>query len=124
MTVIGKFTGDHMLRLKYDDTLVGEIEMDFLHNGVPQIEREAIWEETTEIEPNIETKNSYNDELKKILAAWNVCSKESIIRQYDHEVQGGSVIKPLVGIENDGPGDAQSLPRFLALSGDLSYRLA
>ena len=36
----------------------------------------------------------------------NVCSKEWIIRQYDHEVQGGSVIKPLVGVANDGPGDA------------------
>jgi phosphoribosylformylglycinamidine synthase len=35
-----------------------------------------------------------------------VASKEWVIRQYDHEVQGGSVIKPLVGVQNDGPGDA------------------
>ncbi|TET25847.1 MAG: phosphoribosylformylglycinamidine synthase, partial [Dehalococcoidia bacterium] len=35
-----------------------------------------------------------------------VCSKEWVIRQYDHEVQGGSVLKPLVGRDNDGPGDA------------------
>jgi phosphoribosylformylglycinamidine synthase len=35
-----------------------------------------------------------------------VCSKEWVIRQYDHEVQGGTVIKPLVGVQNDGPGDA------------------
>jgi len=41
-----------------------------------------------------------------ILRRLNVCSKESVIRQYDHEVQGGSVIKPLVGVMNDGPGDA------------------
>jgi phosphoribosylformylglycinamidine synthase len=47
-----------------------------------------------------------NDTLKQILASWNVCSKEWIIRQYDHEVQGGSVLKPLVGAVNDGPGDA------------------
>src|SRR5205823_8274562 len=46
------------------------------------------------------------DVLLKILSEGNVCSKEWIIRQYDHEVQGGSVIKPLVGIANDGPGDA------------------
>ena len=39
-------------------------------------------------------------------ARWNVCSKEWIIRQYDHEVQGGTVIKPLVGVRDDGPGDA------------------
>ena len=44
--------------------------------------------------------------MKDILATWNVCSKEWVIRQYDHEVQGGTVIKPLVGITNEGPGDA------------------
>ena len=51
-------------------------------------------------------KPDYTDDLKKILGSLNVCSKEWIIRQYDHEVQGGSVIKPLVGINNDGPSDA------------------
>jgi phosphoribosylformylglycinamidine synthase len=44
--------------------------------------------------------------LSRILGSPNVCSKEWIIRQYDHEVQGGSVIKPLVGVADDGPGDA------------------
>jgi phosphoribosylformylglycinamidine synthase len=44
--------------------------------------------------------------LKKLLGSWNTCSKEWVIRQYDHEVQGGSVLKPLVGKDNDGPGDA------------------
>jgi phosphoribosylformylglycinamidine synthase len=41
-----------------------------------------------------------------MLSRLNICSKESVVRQYDHEVQGGSVIKPLVGASNDGPGDA------------------
>lgn len=44
--------------------------------------------------------------LKSILGSLNVASKEWIIRQYDHEVQAGSVVKPLVGINNDGPSDA------------------
>jgi phosphoribosylformylglycinamidine synthase len=48
----------------------------------------------------------FNETLLKILASPNVCGKEWIIRQYDHEVQGGSVIKPLVGVHDDGPGDA------------------
>src|SRR5262249_16418099 len=48
----------------------------------------------------------FNDLLLKILASYTVCSKEWIIRQYDHEVQGGTVIKPLVGASNDGPSDA------------------
>jgi phosphoribosylformylglycinamidine synthase len=44
-----------------------------------------------------------------LLSSYNVCSKEWVIRQYDHEVQGGSVIKPLVGVRDDGPGDAAVL---------------
>jgi phosphoribosylformylglycinamidine synthase len=47
--------------------------------------------------------------LLGILGSLNVCSKEWIIRQYDHEVQAGSVIKPLVGVVNDGPSDAAVL---------------
>jgi phosphoribosylformylglycinamidine synthase subunit PurSL len=47
--------------------------------------------------------------LLRILGSLNVCSKEWVIRQYDHEVQGGSVIKPLVGVVNDGPSDAAVL---------------
>jgi phosphoribosylformylglycinamidine synthase len=49
---------------------------------------------------------SPTDTLLAILSSLNVCSKEWIIRQYDHEVQGGSVVKPLVGVKEDGPGDA------------------
>jgi phosphoribosylformylglycinamidine synthase len=49
---------------------------------------------------------NFNDVLLKILGSWNVSSKEWIIRQYDHEVQGRTVIKPLVGTCEDGPGDA------------------
>jgi phosphoribosylformylglycinamidine synthase len=48
----------------------------------------------------------YDDDLKKILGSLNVCSKEWVIRQYDHEVQAGSVVKPLVGAAADGPSDA------------------
>ena len=51
-------------------------------------------------------KVNYNEELLAILGSYNVASKEWVIRQYDHEVQGASVIKPLTGVTNDGPGDA------------------
>src|SRR4030095_14235425 len=52
--------------------------------------------------------------LLKLLASPNIASKEWVIRQYDHEVQGGSVIKPLVGVENDGPSDAAVLRPVLS----------
>ena len=51
-------------------------------------------------------KGDLSRALLTILASPNVCSKEWIIRQYDHEVQGGTIIKPLVGMSADGPGDA------------------
>jgi len=47
-----------------------------------------------------------NGELRSMMRRLNVASKESVVRQYDHEVQAGSVIKPLVGKRNDGPSDA------------------
>jgi phosphoribosylformylglycinamidine synthase len=42
----------------------------------------------------------------KLLAHPNIASKHWVIRQYDHEVQGGSVVKPLVGPLQVGPSDA------------------
>ena len=44
--------------------------------------------------------------MHAILCSLNVASKEWVIRQYDHEVLAGSVVKPLVGVNNDGPSDA------------------
>ncbi|MGH7130264.1 MAG: AIR synthase related protein, partial [Planctomycetaceae bacterium] len=61
---------------------------------------------TPHLEHSALQKLRYDDDLLAILGSLNVCSKEWIIRQYDHEVQGGSVVKPLVGAESDGPSDA------------------
>jgi phosphoribosylformylglycinamidine synthase len=59
--------------------------------------------------PKGEGTGDFTGTLLKILGSLNVCSKEWVIRQYDHEVQGGSAVKPLVGAANDGPGDAAVL---------------
>ncbi|MBN2019124.1 MAG: phosphoribosylformylglycinamidine synthase subunit PurL [Sedimentisphaerales bacterium] len=108
-TVIGKFTDDKKLKLRYNGTQVGELEMEFLHKGVPKYSRKAVWSSQitkTEDRRQKTEKENYNHELLAILSAYNVASKEWVIRQYDHEVQGASVIKPLTGKTNDGPGDA------------------
>ena len=104
--VIGEFTDDQQLRLFYWGELVGDLEMKFLHEGIPQVEREAVWEPSKHKKPDFAQPPDLGEPLHKILGSWNVCSKEWVIRQYDHEVQGGSVLKPLVGRNNDGPGDA------------------
>ena len=105
-TVIGKFTDDKKLTLRYNGEQVGCIDMEFLHDGLPKYSRKAVWNTPKLTEPIIEQKDCYNEPLMKILGSYNVASKEWVIRQYDHEVQGGSVVKPLVGVVNDGPSDA------------------
>jgi phosphoribosylformylglycinamidine synthase subunit PurSL len=105
-TVIGAFTGNGMLTLRYRETVVGEFDCAFLHEGVPRMVRSATWTRTRNPEPEFPRPEDLGVPLKRILSAWNVCSKEWIVRQYDHEVQGGSVVKPLTGASNDGPSDA------------------
>ena len=112
-TVIGKFTNDKKLILRYNGQRVAEMDMDFLHDGVPKIRRKAVWKTPKLSEPSIAEKDNYNDELLQILSSYNVASKEWVIRQYDHEVQGSSVVKPLTGVNNDGPSDAAVIkPKF------------
>jgi len=112
-TVIGKFTDDKKLILRYNGQKVAEMDMDFLHDGVPKYSRKAVWNTPALSEPSIAEKDNYNDELLQILSSYNVAGKEWVIRQYDHEVQGSSVVKPLTGIKNDGPSDAAVIrPKF------------
>ena len=108
-TVLGRFSSDSMFRVRYGKRTVACLDMDFLHNGLSQMELEAVWER-----PRLEAGESRemiqpgdgSAFLGRMLSRLNICSREYIIRQYDHEVQGGSVIKPLVGVKSDGPADA------------------
>ncbi len=116
-TVIGKFTPTGRLTLIYAEQKVADLAMDFLHDGRPPVVREAVYTPPENDECGMmndecrKQHSSFNihNSLLKILGSLNVCSKEWVIRQYDHEVQGGSVLKPLVGAANDGPGDAAVL---------------
>jgi len=104
--VIGEFTDDKHLKLFYQGNRVCDLDMEFLHHGIPQVSRQATWTPPRHPEPDFACPDDLGEALLGILSSWNVCSKEWVIRQYDHEVQGASVLKPLVGKENDGPGDA------------------
>jgi len=105
-TVIGEFTNDRRLQLFYQEKLVCDLDMEFLHHGRPQLTAGAIWEKPRHKEPDFAPPQDLTESLLNVLGSWNVCSKEWVIRQYDHEVQGASVLKPLVGKDGDGPGDA------------------
>lgn len=104
---LGRFEPTGRLTLKYNDTVVCDLPMEFMHDGRPPVIREATYTPAPESETlSGEPKFDLLESLKAILSSYNVASKQWVVRQYDHEVQGGSVIKPLVGVNDDGPGDA------------------
>jgi phosphoribosylformylglycinamidine synthase len=107
-TVIGKFTDSGKCVVKFQGKTVMEVDLEFLHEGVPQLHLHSNWREPKFEEPEIPELKG--EELKRQLldmaGRLNLCSKEYVVRQYDHEVQGGNVLKPLVGVKNDVHGDA------------------
>ncbi|HEU5100298.1 MAG TPA: AIR synthase-related protein, partial [Roseiflexaceae bacterium] len=118
-TVIGQFTGDGRLTVTHGGHTVVDLAMTFLHKGIPQRMLDAVWktkdqrpktnDEAREHAPLVLGPSSLVLALKALLAHPNIASKAPIIRTYDHEVRGGTVVKPLVGAHCDGPGDAAVL---------------
>jgi len=107
LTDIGQFDSSGSLVVCYAGQKILELENQFLHEGIPQ--RKLAARITNPVRPAAEPVDLAASPLETLLG-WlsspNVASKESIIRIYDHEVQGGTIIKPLVGAQNDGPADA------------------
>jgi len=108
-TDLGCFTDTGYLHVRYGDKIVTDLDMTFLHDGTPQMRLKAVWERPQTCccgetpEPKVVDHQNF---LQTMLGRLNICSREYVIRQYDHEVQGGSVIKPLIGAREDGPADA------------------
>jgi phosphoribosylformylglycinamidine synthase subunit PurSL len=112
---LGHFGTDNAeLILNYNQTEVGRLPMHFMHDGIPTPTRTAVWSEPIAVSTGSSSQTSkqalnkvdHKDALLTLLAHPNIASKHWIISQYDHEVQGNTVIKPLVGPKGIGPGDA------------------
>ncbi|MEM6776632.1 MAG: phosphoribosylformylglycinamidine synthase subunit PurL [Planctomycetota bacterium] len=106
--VIGRFVPTGRLHLMFHGETVGDLSMDLLHNGRPPVIRDAEYHASPVQSCVIPTLDpaGHAETLLKILGSLNVASKHWVIRQYDHEVQAGSVVKPLVGPLCEGPSDA------------------
>ena len=105
-TDLGEFTDSGYFHVKFAGRTVGFLEMGFLHEGLPQMELVAEWNPALFPEPGTLPPEDPGEILLDLLGRLNICSKESIVRRYDHEVQGGSVVKPFTGARDDGPSDA------------------
>jgi len=106
-TSIGKLTNDGILCIKYVSEVIAELDMDFLFSP-PRVRRYAEWKMPSLKEPTFDEPKDLTQELLSILASPNIASKESVIRTYDHEVKGNTVLKPLHG-RYAGPSDAAVL---------------
>ncbi len=115
LAVLGAFgTPDADLILRYRGAEVGRLPMHFMHEGLPQPTREAVWKGGTKARRHGGTKGAEPEPLRAsvpaclraLLSHPNIASKHWIIRQYDHEVQGNTILRPLVGPGGRGPGDA------------------
>ena len=115
-TALGAFTDSGLFHILHDGKTVALLNMDFLHDGAPDLNLEAHWQPPQHAEPSFACPTDLTESLLKMLGRLNICSKEWVIRQYDHEVQAMSVVKPLVGAHNDGPSDAAVLRPLLDAS--------
>jgi len=113
-TDIGEFDGTGKLTLHFHEHLVAQMEMSFIHDGIPKPIRKATWQKKEHREPDIKPSTDLAAELHALLAMPTIASKHWIIRQYDHEVQGGTILKPLVGPKMDGPADASVVRPLLS----------
>lgn len=128
MTNIGEFNSSGRMRVYYQDQEVLDLDNQFLHHGLPQRKLQASirspqhppgWMNPDATYPS----NDAEERLLRLLAHPNITSKESVIRVYDHEVQGGTVVKPLCGVQADGPADS-SVIKPLLVPGELALVLS
>lgn len=108
-TVIGRYESNGKLHLTYQGKPCAYLDLSLFSEDFPQWEFDAHWrspESRGLHEPVLAEPEDYSRLFHALLSSPNICSREWIQRQYDHEVQGGSAVKCLVGRERDIPNDA------------------
>ncbi|MBM4354442.1 MAG: phosphoribosylformylglycinamidine synthase, partial [Deltaproteobacteria bacterium] len=103
---IGDFNDSGLLEVRYGSLPVASLDMEFLHEGVPRKHMTARWSRAVPA-PFLAPGNvDWTDALHRLLGSYDICSREAVIRQYDHEVKGKTVVKPLMGPKGKAPQDA------------------
>ena len=105
-TPVATFTDSGVFHVKYEATTVAYLPIEFLHDGVPQLQLESEWTPPHVVDFIAPEAADHSTLMIDMLARPNIASKETWVRQYDHEVIAQTAIKPFVGVKRDGPGDA------------------
>ncbi|MBW2261917.1 MAG: phosphoribosylformylglycinamidine synthase subunit PurS [Deltaproteobacteria bacterium] len=105
-TVVGRFTDSGRCVVKLAGRSAMDVDLTFLHEGLPRMHLSSSWTPPEGREPDFEVPADMGETFEQLMGRLNLCSREYVVRQYDHEVQGGSVIKPLTGVELDVHNDA------------------
>ena len=103
-SIVGRFIKEKRIKVYYKNEIVANLDLEFLFKGIPKIYKEVKGYKKEFYEPDFDEKENYNEDLLEVISHPNVCSKEYIIRNYDHEVKAQTVIKP-IGY-NSVPNDA------------------
>ncbi|MBN1699852.1 MAG: hypothetical protein JW881_20245 [Spirochaetales bacterium] len=112
-TVVGEFTDSGYVEVLFNKEYVGLLDLDFLHDGLPPMSLNAEWTENGRPDRQIEADRDVSADLYSLLSEPNIASKERLVRQYDHEVQAHSVVKPFTGNTSSGHSDGAVLkPRY------------
>ena len=128
---LGHFSGDGWLRVRYGGRAVAELPMSFLHDGLPLPRRTAHYQEHQPDQSTLKarlqqlsTQPDAKQILLQMLSHPSVASKERIVRTYDHEVRGGTLVRPFAGPHMDGPTDAAVLKPIGTWSHDRAFALS
>ncbi|MDP3955356.1 MAG: phosphoribosylformylglycinamidine synthase subunit PurL [bacterium] len=105
-SILGNFDGSHQLTVNYGGKNVAKLDYVFLKHGLPQRVMVAHFEKPDSSDQEPEFPSNWVGTIKQVLSHGNVCSKEPIVRQYDHGVQGTNALPPFGGEKYDGPNDA------------------
>lgn len=94
---IGEFTESGKAQGTWHGETIMDIDMDFLHDGIPETPLRTSFTRGGEAEPDLPAPGDYSQTLLAMMARLNICSKEFVAAQYDHNVQGSAVLGPLQG---------------------------
>ncbi|MCB9980840.1 MAG: phosphoribosylformylglycinamidine synthase [Rhodospirillales bacterium] len=96
-TIVGTYTDDGRAKITYNGETIMDMDMDFLHDGNPETPLTTTFTRGSEAEPDMDEPTDHTETLLDLLGRLNICSKEFISTQYDHNVQGSAVMGPLQG---------------------------